>query len=101
MDITLNGHTMTANLTGELDHHTAAYMRSSIDAAFVRQKPRELVLDFSRITFMDSSGVGLVLGRYKRTREKNCLLVLSGLSERDGKMMRMSGMQKMELIEFR
>lgn len=101
MTITLDGAEMTARLTGEIDHHTAAYMRSSIDAAFVRQKPETLVLDFSGVTFMDSSGVGLALGRYKKTKDARCTLVLAGLNERDKRMMKLSGMQKMEGIEFR
>ena len=88
MTITLDGAEMTARLTGEIDHHTAAYMRSSIDAAFVRQKPETLVLDFSGVTFMDSS-VYIIF------------LVLAGLNERDKRMMKLSGMQKMEGIEFR
>ena len=101
MTITQDGGEMTALLTGEIDHHTAAYMRSAIDAAFVRQKPETLVLDFSGVTFMDSSGVGLALGRYKKTKDARCTLVLAGLNERDKRMMKLSGMQKMEGIEFR
>lgn len=101
MHITQTGDGMTAHLTGEIDHHSAAFMRSSIDAAFVRLKPKTLTLDFSGVTFMDSSGVGLALGRYKKTREQNCALILAGLSERDKRMMKLSGMQKMEGIEFR
>ena len=101
MHITQTGDGMTAHLTGEIDHHSAAFMRSHIDAAFVRLKPKTLTLDFSGVTFMDSSGVGLALGRYKKTREQNCALILAGLSDRDKRMMKLSGMQKMEGIEFR
>ena len=101
MHITQDGDELTACLTGEIDHHTAAYMRSSIDAAFVRLKPRTLTLDFSGVTFMDSSGVGLVLGRYKKTRALGCTLALTGLSKRDRRMMKLSGMQNRELLEFR
>ncbi|MBQ6066800.1 MAG: anti-sigma factor antagonist [Clostridia bacterium] len=101
MTITQDNGVLTAHLTGEIDHHSAAFMRSAVDAAFVRTSPKELVLDFSGVTFMDSSGVGLALGRYKKTREQNCTLVLAGLSERDKRMMKLSGMQKMEMVEFR
>ena len=101
MHITQDGDGMVAFLTGEIDHHSAAYMRSHIDAAFVRLKPKTLTLDFSGVTFMDSSGVGLALGRYKKARELNCELILTGLSDRDKRMMKLSGMQKMEMVEFR
>ena len=101
MHITQDGDELTAFLTGEIDHHTAAFMRSGIDAAFVRLKPKTLILDFSGVTFMDSSGVGLALGHYKKTREAGCTLALAGLSDRDKRMMKLSGMQNMEGIEFR
>ena len=101
MTITHEDGALTARLTGEIDHHTAAYMRSAVDAAFARTRPKELILDFSGVSFMDSSGVGLALGRYKKTREAGCTLVLAGLSQRDKRMMKLSGMQNKEGIEFR
>ena len=100
MTITQDNGAMTAHLTGEIDHHTASYLRHAIDASFVRTKPDKLILDFSGVTFMDSSGVGLALGRYKKTRAEGCALVLTGLSERDRRMMQLSGMQNKEGIEF-
>ena len=92
---------MTARLTGEIDQHTAAYLRHAIDASFVRIRPDRLILDFSGVTFMDSSGVGLALGRYRQTRAAGGTLVLTGLSDRDRRMMQLSGMQNKEGIEFR
>lgn len=90
---------MTVELTGEIDHHTASHLRMRVDSALMQNRPDRLVLDFSGVTFMDSSGVGLVLGRYKKTNEMNCRLAVSGLNARDMKMMKMSGLQ--QLIEFR
>lgn len=90
---------MTVELTGEIDHHTASSVRNKVDNALTQKQPSGLILDFSKVTFMDSSGVGLVLGRYKRTHEMNCSLAVSGLSPRDSRMMKMSGLQ--DLIEFR
>jgi len=52
-------------LTGEIDHHTAAPLRAGIDEEILRYLPRRLILDFSGVTFMDSSGIGLVMGRYR------------------------------------
>lgn len=57
----LKKHTLTAALNGEIDHHSAMQMRTEIDRA-VRETPVSLlILDFSRVTFMDSSGIGLVM----------------------------------------
>ena len=57
------GGRLVASLTGEIDHHSAAPLRESIDRAYRLAGARELTLDFSGVTFMDSSGVGLILGR--------------------------------------
>ena len=56
---------LTAVLVGEIDHHTAARLREEIDRKVGQMKPKELKLDFSQITFMDSSGIGLMMGRYR------------------------------------
>lgn len=99
MTITQENGTMTVLLTGELDHHNAGNIRGKVDTALTKNTPDELILDFRGITFMDSSGVGLVLGRYKKTRNTGCRMVLTGLSERDERMMKMSGLKN--LIEYR
>lgn len=59
------GKTMVALLSGEIDHHGAAELREQIDARVSAVAPAVLVLDFSAVTFMDSSGIGLILGRHK------------------------------------
>ena len=99
MKMNYSDGTLTVALTGELDHHSAAYLRNRIDRDLLQNRPDRLVLDFSAVTFMDSSGVGLVLGRYKKAGEMNCTVSVSGLNERDGRMMKLAGLQK--LIEFR
>ena len=55
-----------ACLKGEIDHHTAPELREAIDEALsLSERATVLVLDFSEVSFMDSSGVGLVMGRYR------------------------------------
>jgi stage II sporulation protein AA (anti-sigma F factor antagonist) len=56
---------LTAVLSGEIDHHSAREIRESIDEAASKVKPKLLSLDFSAVQFMDSSGVGLIMGRCK------------------------------------
>ena len=65
VEIKYENGVLTALLKGEIDHHSAADMRITIDGETEKLRPRTLILDFSGIGFMDSSGVGLVLGRYK------------------------------------
>ena len=55
--------TLAAYLTGEIDHHAAQALRREIDAQIDARMPALLTMDFSGVTFMDSSGVGLILGR--------------------------------------
>lgn len=54
---------MTAYLEGEIDHHSAQSLREEIDARILSLTPVKLVMDFGGVTFMDSSGIGLILGR--------------------------------------
>lgn len=94
---TVNG-VMTVKLSGEIDHHSSAKLRTAIDQALVGQRPDGLILDFSAVTFMDSSGVGLVMGRYKKAQSVRCEVTLTGLSERDSRMMKLSGIEKIVKI---
>lgn len=56
---------LTACLQGEIDHHAARSARETIDTAVERSRPTTLRLDLSALTFMDSSGIGLIMGRYR------------------------------------
>lgn len=60
--------TLAAYLSGEIDHHAAQALRREIDAQVDDRLPELLTLDFSGVTFMDSSGVGLILGRQRRAQ---------------------------------
>lgn len=62
------GDTLYAYLSGEIDHDAAQDLRLALDDALVSRSPRTLVLDFAGVSFMDSSGVGLILGRQRRAQ---------------------------------
>ena len=86
-------------IKGEIDHHTAPAIREAIDDGILMFETAEvIVLDFSGVTFMDSSGVGLVMGRYRIIASKNKRLKLESLSDRDYKIMKMSGIEKLAEI---
>jgi stage II sporulation protein AA (anti-sigma F factor antagonist) len=57
---------LTIYLKGEIDHHNCSIIRGKIDDIIDKEKGRTLILDFNEVTFMDSSGIGVVLGRYKK-----------------------------------
>lgn len=55
-------------LDGELDEHTAAQVRQAVDMAIDMCRQRVFVFDFSKLSFMDSTGIGMLLGRYKKLK---------------------------------
>lgn len=67
MNVTVesSGSVVIAYLIGEIDHHTAVDVREKIDSAIKFKKTAHLIIDFRNVTFMDSSGIGLVMGRYR------------------------------------
>ena len=94
----LDGEVLRCALPDEIDHHAARGVRERIDCELFRLRPRELELDFSSVGFMDSSGVGLIIGRAELCRELGCRVKLSGLSSRDLRLLRLSGIEKIDNI---
>ena len=97
--INVTGEVVTAVLGGELDHHTAGEMRREIDSAVELNMPTLLILDFKDITFMDSSGIGLVMGRYRNLLKTGAELHISGTSPQIYKMMKLAGIEKLAKLE--
>ena len=56
---------LTIEFTEEIDHHVVEKIRRKMDYEIERFIPRKTILDFNKVTFMDSAGIGLVIGRYK------------------------------------
>ena len=92
---------LTARLSGEIDHHSAREMREAIDDTAQKVKPACLRLDFSQVPFMDSSGIGLVLGRVRLLQFWKGRVVLCGLSPSLGRMVELSGIGTLASIERR
>ena len=90
--------TLTVFLSGEIDHHTAKQLREETDEAILMKRPKKTVLDFGGVSFMDSSGVGLIMGRLRLCQVWDSGLAVKGLSEREERIIKMSGLGPM--IEF-
>lgn len=90
---------LTAKISGEVDHHSAAEIRESIDETSQKLKPYCLKLDFSGVPFMDSSGIGLILGRVKLYKLWKGHVVISGLTSTLNKMVELSGISSIAMIE--
>ena len=87
--------TLTAYLMGEIDHHAARRIREDIDEAALRAHPSMLVLDFRDVTFMDSSGIGLVMGRYSLMQELGGDIAVENMPGHINKVMKLAGLDKL------
>ena len=101
LELTREGGHLTAALIGELDHHAAADLRQRIDSAVLSCRPRRLIIDLTRLTFMDSSGIGLIMGRYRLMVSLGGEVRLSGTSPRMERMIRLAGLDKLPIWEER
>lgn len=66
LKLELENNILVVHLDGELDHHSAEEVREDIDAAIDSKNVKNLVFELSNMKFMDSSGIGVVIGRYKK-----------------------------------
>ena len=86
-------------LNGEIDHHSAVSVRSSIDAKIYEYRPRSMVMDLSKIEFMDSSGLGLIMGRYALMQRIGGELTLRNPNERVMKIFELAGLERIIKVE--
>ena len=85
---------LTARISCEIDHHTAARLRTRIDRELFIERPNMLCLDFSEVRFMDSSGIALILGRVESAGAVGAKVHLVGLSPTLFKLVRLSGIER-------
>ena len=86
-------------LMGEIDHHSAVNVRSDIDELIFDLRPSKVVLDLSEISFMDSSGLGLIMGRYALIKDFGGTLSLRAPTVAVMKILSLAGMERMIQIE--
>ncbi len=90
---------LEVTLMGEIDHHGAVSVRSRIDARISETQPKKTVIDLSGIDFMDSSGLGLIMGRYALMQKTGGTLSVKNPNERIIKIFEMAGLDKIVEIE--
>lgn len=94
-----SGQVLTIKLKGELDHHSADESRVLIDEKINKGKFNKLVIDLINLDFIDSSGIGFVIGRYKVIRKRNGVIEIINASSKVRKILDMSGIGK--IIEIK
>lgn len=82
---------LTVRPSGELDQHSASALRSELDAALSAPDVKRIEFDMSGVTFMDSAGIGVLLGRYRLISNKGGSMGVYGASRSVERILRMSG----------
>ena len=90
---------MECVIGGDIDHHSARSIRMKIDEELYRIRPRVLVLDLSGVEFMDSSGLGLILGRFSKASEIGAECILQNPNEQVTKILDVAGIGRLIRIE--
>ena len=88
-----SARTLVAEICGDIDHHTAKYFRGEIDKAIRSHNP-----DYSQVTFMDSSGIGLVMGRYRIMSEMGGEVIVASPPAYIRKVLQLAGMHRLTKI---
>ena len=97
--LSVENSVMTAFIEGDIDHHTAKEIREIIDANIGRYSPRILYLDFSGVPFMDSSGIGLIMGRFRAASSLKGKLKVVNIPKNLERMIRLSGLASLGIFE--
>ncbi|MGI6128816.1 MAG: STAS domain-containing protein [bacterium] len=92
--ISYQGSWLIVELNGELDVATIPTSRAMIDQTLKEQQTMGLVLDLTKVKFMDSSGLGFILGRYRRLIEEGRPTILVGAQGQVNRVLKMSGLNK-------
>ena len=91
---------MVAVLSGEIDHHCARPMRVEIDEMIEQVQPTVLILDFGGVTFMDSSGIGLIMGRHRTMQEIGGEVIVQNPPPHIRRVLRISGIERIAKIQM-
>lgn len=85
---------LVVDLFGELDHHYSEIVRTKIDDRVERDNIKRVILNFENVTFMDSSGIGVVIGRYKKLKCKSGNLCIVNVKDSVNRVFELSGLFK-------
>lgn len=89
-----DGDRLIVRLAGELDHYCAQTVRRELDAMIADRSVRTLILDFTTLQFMDSSGIGVILGRYRQMRDRGGQVGVIHMNRHIARIFHMSGMDR-------
>lgn len=88
-----NGN-LVAKIRGEIDHHTAQKIKQVVVDEFAKSNAKNIVFDFAHVTFMDSSGIGMIIGRYKELSASGGRVFAINIGQEIGRIFEISGLKK-------
>lgn len=91
IEIQEDAKVLTVKFRGELDQHCADIIRFKIDKAISKTSCKDVVFDFTDLTFTDSTGIGLILGRYKILKNRNITLSIKNPNSLVNKVLNATG----------
>lgn len=90
----VKGETLIVHLPEELDHHTVEMIREGTDQLFYSKRIRDVVFDYENTHFMDSSGIGLVMGRYREVRYLKGDIYITCVNVKVARILEISGLYR-------
>lgn len=94
VNLYLRKNTLFVRLKGEMDQDTCTELRIKLLEVIVKYDVINIVFNMKELSFMDSSGIGIIIGRYNQIRQKNGKIVLCSLNEQIEKIVILSGLPK-------
>ena len=88
-----NGN-LVVKIRGEIDHHTAQGIKNSVTHEFAKGNAKNIVFDFAYVSFMDSSGIGMVIGRYKELQKTGGRVFAINIGAEIGRIFEISGLKR-------
>jgi len=85
---------LIVKIIGDIDQHNAEDIRERVDKAFERSRCKDMIFDFSEVEFMDSSGIGLLIGRYKNVSGRGGTVAIANMNRDLGRIYNISGLKK-------
>ncbi len=95
ISVLIKNKTLIVSLIGELDHHSAKEVKDMVEEVIKNRGVKNLIFDFSKLSFMDSSGIGVVIGRYKLITAMGGNVAIVSCSRNIDRLLKMSGITKL------
>ncbi len=95
ISFTKEDRALVVKIDGDIDHHTSIEMKDKIDDAYKKMRAKNIIFDFTSVSFMDSSGIGMVIGRYKNAKQQGGQVFVINVNSHLSKIFEISGLPKL------